>query len=115
MHNVFVNQIRRQARDAVATDPALLAELDLADGSMADTLVRLNGIERALAQLPDEQRQVLLLVSLEGMSYDEVAHTLGVPAGTVMSRLSRARARVALLLEGAAPQSDAAPQLKVIK
>ena len=115
MHNVFVNQISRQARDAVATDPAVLVELDLADGSMADTLVRLNGIERALAQLPDEQRQVLLLVSLEGMSYDEVAHTLGVPAGTVMSRLSRARARVALLLDGAAPQADAARQLKVIK
>ena len=115
MHNVFVNQIRRSARDAVATDPAVLAELDLADGSVADTLVRLNGIERALAQLPEEQREVLLLVSLEGMSYDEVAYTLGVPAGTVMSRLSRARSRLAGLLDGEVPRADAARQLKVVK
>ena len=115
MHNVFVNQIRRSARDAVATDPAVLAELDLADANVADTLVRLNGIERALAQLPEEQREVLLLVSLEGMSYDEVAYTLGVPAGTVMSRLSRARSRLAGLLEGAAPQADATRQLKVVR
>ena len=115
MHNVFVNQARRSNRDAVATDPAVIAELDLADGAVADTLVQLNGIERALAQLPEEQREVLLLVALEGLSYDEVAHTLGVPAGTVMSRLSRARARLAGLLEGGDGRPDGARQLKVVK
>jgi RNA polymerase sigma-70 factor (ECF subfamily) len=93
----------------------VLAELELADGSVAETLAQLNGIERSLAQLPEEQREVLLLIALEGMSYDEVAHTLGVPAGTVMSRLSRGRARLALLLDGNPPRSDTAPQLKVIK
>jgi RNA polymerase sigma-70 factor (ECF subfamily) len=115
MHNVFVNQARRSNRDAVSTDPAVIAELDLADGAVADTLVQLNGIERALGQLPDEQREVLLLVALEGLSYDEVAHTLGVPAGTVMSRLSRARARLANLLEGGDGRTEGARQLKVVK
>ena len=115
MHNVFVNQARRAARDATPTDPALLAELELADGMVAETLAQLNALERALGGLSDDQREVLLLVTLEGMSYDEVAHTLGVPAGTVMSRLSRGRARLAILLEGNAPRADAAPQLKVVK
>ena len=115
MHNVFVNQVRRAARDATPTDPAVLAELELADGSVAETLAQLNSIERCLAMLPEEQREVLLLIALEGMSYDEVAHTLGVPAGTVMSRLSRSRARLALLLDGSAPRGDAAPQLRVVK
>lgn len=114
MHNVFVNQARRSARDAVPTDPQVLAELDLTDAAAADSLVQLNGIEQALARLPEEQREVLLLVSLEGLSYDEVAHTLGVPAGTVMSRLSRGRARMAALLEGEASR-DAGRRLKVIK
>ena len=115
MHNVFINQVRRAARDATPTDPSVLAEMDTADGSVADTLVQINGIERALARLPEEQRVVLLLVSLEGLSYDEVAHTLGVPVGTVMSRLSRARARLATLIEFGEPRADAERQLKVIK
>jgi RNA polymerase sigma-70 factor, ECF subfamily len=114
MHNVFVNQIRRANRDPIPTDPATLAEMDLPGSAAADTLTQLGGIERALARLPEEQREVLLLVALEGMSYEEVARTLDVPAGTVMSRLSRGRARLALLLEGEA-RSDAAPQLKIIK
>jgi RNA polymerase sigma-70 factor (ECF subfamily) len=115
MHNVFVNQARRSARDAVPTDPQVLAELDLTDAAAADSLVQLNGIERALARLPEEQREVLLLVSLEGLSYDEVAHTLGVPAGTVMSRLSRGRARLAALLEGEDTRGESGRQLKVVK
>ncbi|MBL8385791.1 MAG: sigma-70 family RNA polymerase sigma factor [Burkholderiales bacterium] len=114
MHNIFVNQVRRSTRDAMATDPAALAELELDDGQVADTLVRINGIERALAQLPDEQREVLLLITLEGLSYDETAHTLGIPAGTVMSRLSRARARLDELLEGTRRGESSRP-LKVIK
>ncbi|MFN0163076.1 MAG: sigma-70 family RNA polymerase sigma factor [Burkholderiales bacterium] len=112
MHNVFINQTRKAARDALPVDPAILAEIDTADGASAETYAQLNSIEISLAQLSDEQREVLLLVALEGMSYDEVAHTLGIPIGTVMSRLSRARARLAALLEGEAP---AARTLKIVK
>jgi RNA polymerase sigma-70 factor (ECF subfamily) len=68
-------------------------------------------LERALHRLPIEQRQVLLLVALEDMSYDEAARTLGVPIGTVMSRLSRARERLRALMHGL-PQAG---KLQVVK
>jgi RNA polymerase sigma-70 factor (ECF subfamily) len=57
-------------------------------------------ISRALATLAEEQRSVLLLVVLEGMSYRDVADIQGVPIGTVMSRLARARAHVKAILDG---------------
>jgi RNA polymerase sigma-70 factor (ECF subfamily) len=53
--------------------------------------VELKDLERAIAKLPIEQRQAVLLVGLEGMPYDEVASVLNVPIGTVRSRLSRGR------------------------
>jgi RNA polymerase sigma-70 factor, ECF subfamily len=53
--------------------------------------LQLRDLERAIARLPDEQRQVILLVGLEGMPYEEAATVLGVPIGTVRSRLSRGR------------------------
>jgi RNA polymerase sigma-70 factor (ECF subfamily) len=115
MHNVFINQTRRAARDAISMDPAVLAELDAAGGASAETLAQLNSIEASLKRLPDEQREVLLLVALEGMSYDEVAHVLAVPIGTVMSRLSRARARLGALLDGAGPARPAPRGLKIVK
>jgi RNA polymerase sigma-70 factor (ECF subfamily) len=61
-------------------------------------------IERALATLVDEQRAALLLVVLEGLTYREVAQVQGVPIGTVMSRLARARAQVKSYLDGQRPQ-----------
>lgn len=56
---------------------------------------RMRDLVRVLAQLPDEQREVLLLVVVEGMRYQDAAGILGVPAGTVMSRLHRGRERCA--------------------
>jgi RNA polymerase sigma-70 factor (ECF subfamily) len=61
-------------------------------------------IERGLALIPQEQREVLLLVTLEGMSYREAAEIQGVPIGTVMSRLSRARASLKSHMDGEKPQ-----------
>ena len=60
-------------------------------------------IERALATLVDEQRNALLLVVLEGLSYREVAEVQGVPIGTVMSRLARARVQIKSYLDGERP------------
>jgi RNA polymerase sigma-70 factor (ECF subfamily) len=60
-------------------------------------------IERALASLVDDQRAALLLVVLEGLTYREVAEVQGVPVGTVMSRLARARAQIRAYLDGERP------------
>lgn len=60
-------------------------------------------IERALATLAEDQRQALLLVVLEGLSYREVADVQGVPIGTVMSRLARARVQIKGYLDGERP------------
>ena len=68
-------------------------------------------LDRAIARLPTEQRSVLLLVTLEEMSYEEVAHALGIPIGTVMSRLSRAREKLRAMMLG----QGAAAKLKVVK
>jgi RNA polymerase sigma-70 factor (ECF subfamily) len=65
----------------------------------------LRDLERVLARLPAEQREVLLLVGLEEMSYQDVANAISVPIGTVMSRLSRARERLRAELEGRTMQS----------
>lgn len=54
--------------------------------------------ERAIATLPPLQREIFLLVTLEDMSYEQVAKTLSIPIGTVMSRLSRAREKLRLVL-----------------
>ena len=56
------------------------------------------GFERAIATLPPLQREIFLLVTLEDMSYEQVAKTLDIPIGTVMSRLSRAREKLRLVL-----------------
>jgi RNA polymerase sigma-70 factor (ECF subfamily) len=51
----------------------------------------LKEVQRAVARLPEEQRSVLMLVCVEGLSYKEASDAIGVPAGTIMSRLARAR------------------------
>jgi RNA polymerase sigma-70 factor (ECF subfamily) len=64
----------------------------------------------ALARLPDEFREVVLLVGLEQLRYEEVAQVLGIPLGTVMSRLARGRERLRALMSG-----TAAPALRRVK
>ncbi|MDR3475723.1 MAG: sigma-70 family RNA polymerase sigma factor [Devosia sp.] len=69
----------------------------------------------AVARLPEDQRSVLLLVSVEQLSYSEAANVLDVPIGTVMSRLSRARERLARELSDDARRDGARPQLRRVK
>lgn len=73
---------------------------EVSASSDADPATRV-AILAALAQLADEQRQVLLLTAVEGFSYRETAEILKIPIGTVMSRISRARTALAARLEGA--------------
>ena len=111
MHNLHVDRLRQatlptESLDALAEHGALP---DPGPGPAAGLALR--DLDSLLARLPPEQRSVLLLVALEEMSYEQVAATLGIPLGTVMSRLSRGRERLRLLMAG---QAVPAP-LKVIK
>lgn len=112
MHNLFINQLRAQgARPQTLPIDASFSEPAVTDGG-GDALA-LRDIDRALAQLPTEQRAVLLLISLEELSYEEAAKALGIPLGTVMSRLSRGREHMRALLAGEKP-ADPASRLKVV-
>jgi len=101
MHNLFVNQLRQSAGGGLA---AMLDIDDLADDlpAPASNPDQALDLQRCLLRLPPEQREVLLLVSMEDMSYAEIAKVTGVPLGTVMSRLSRARSRLQSLLDAPA-------------
>jgi len=109
MHNVFVNQVKTYAR----RQHAHLSDEDAAQlvtrPNQSD-LLEVDDLSRCLALLPVEQREVLLLVSLEAMDYSEVAHVLSIPIGTVTSRLARARTRLRTLLD-----ATAGAPLKVVK
>jgi RNA polymerase sigma-70 factor (ECF subfamily) len=108
MHNVHVNQIRsRMASATVPLDEAAEAPVRATQSDMLEV----RDIDTALQQLSVDQRQVLLLVAVERMSYEEAARTLGIPIGTVMSRLARGRDRLRILLAG----EPAATGLKVVK
>jgi RNA polymerase sigma-70 factor (ECF subfamily) len=97
MHNIHVNQRRsaRAALNSVSIDD-VEAELYAPMTSADDPL----DLHRCLQRLPADQRAVLLLVAMEDLSYQDAAQVLGIPVGTVMSRLSRARSRLRELMEG---------------
>lgn len=107
MHNVHVNQVRSRREFATLDADAL----ELPVRATQDVALETRDLERMLVRLPVEQREVLLLVVLEDMSYDEAATALGIPIGTVMSRLSRAREKLRALMEGI----PATTRLQVIK
>ena len=96
MHNVYVNQVRAYRDHTQLDDEA--AEMGVAGVQGASLEIR--DLEAALAALPAEQREVLLLIAVEDMTYAEVARTLGIPIGTVMSRLSRAREKLRVMMHG---------------
>jgi RNA polymerase sigma-70 factor (ECF subfamily) len=98
LHNQHVNDVRRSAREGISVAVEDLAPV-LTVQSNAISSLQLRDLEVALAKLPQEQRQVILLVGLEGMRYEEVAVILGVPVGTVRSRLSRGRDQLRRLME----------------
>src|SRR6476620_10361596 len=106
MHNVHVNRVRatRPTDQLEEEMPELAQRASQGDG----LLVR--DLDRAISRLPDEQRAVLLLVTLEEMSYETVARSLDIPIGTVMSRLSRAREKLRVMMLG-----QGATRLKVVK
>jgi RNA polymerase sigma-70 factor, ECF subfamily len=96
LHNQHVNNVRRSAREgaSIAVEDAGLGAAPTAGAGL-----ELRDLDRAISRLPAEQREVVLLVGYEGMRYEEIAATLGIPIGTVRSRLSRARAKLRELMD----------------
>jgi RNA polymerase sigma-70 factor (ECF subfamily) len=90
MHNQYVNDIRRAKREQATLDVDQVAST-LAATTDPSASRQLAELDRALGHLSNGQREVVLLVGLEGMSYDEAAKILRVPIGTIRSRLARAR------------------------
>jgi RNA polymerase sigma factor (sigma-70 family) len=105
MHNLYLNQRRALPALAPLDIEDLQDQLPGTPGPSDDAL----DLERCLLRLPADQRAVLLLVAMEDMSYEDTARILDIPIGTVMSRLSRARARLRALMERAPAPSAVSP------
>lgn len=106
MHNVYVNQIRSTA----SANALGMQTLDVEPESLDNTAALLD-LSNAFQRLAPEQRELILLVSLEQLSYEETAKVLDIPIGTVMSRLSRARERLRALISG----EETEPYLRRVK
>ena len=111
LHNVFIDDQRRKRVEARHAD--VLVQMNEAVALPAqEGQVRLAQIRRAFLTLPEEQRAALHLVTLEGMAYADAAAVLGIPIGTLMSRLGRGRAALRAFEDGGnrAPKPAGAPQ-----
>ena len=111
LRHIYIDQLRVRREIAVDDDSAPWRNLEAPQGEV-DGLV-LRDVQRALYYLSLEQREVLLLVCVDELSYQEASVVLGIPVGTVMSRLSRAREHMRVLLtEGPARKP---PPFKVVR
>lgn len=111
MRNLWIDRIRARARAPEVADSALVEAIADSDRISERTEARsdLRSISQLMLQLPEGQLSVLTLVAVEGHSYQEAAEMLQVPIGTIMSRLSRARAKLAAGLS----EPDRIPATKV--
>ena len=109
MHNHFIDGVRANNRRADQTAPGDLPDMPVR-ATQTDQL-EVRDLDRCLQALPPEQREVLLLICVEDLSYQDTARVLDVPIGTVMSRLSRAREKFAALMRG----HDAVSRLHRVK
>ena len=108
-HNLYINKLRSEKRK-----PQMIPETDLLTHKLepSQTEALMNDITFCMQQLPEDQREVLLLVTVEGFTYKEVGKIMNIPVGTVMSRLSRARKLLQNLMNGSKP---VAPILRSVK
>ena len=109
MHNQHVNHVRRAAREGTTVDIDDVHNLLVSPSDPIVSLL-LRDLNRGLAKLHVEQRQTILLIGLEGMSYQEVAQILCIPIGTVRSRLSRGRLQLRQMMDMDATAATAPAQ-----
>ncbi|MBM3548019.1 MAG: RNA polymerase sigma factor [Alphaproteobacteria bacterium] len=99
LHNVHVDQVSRRAETTDTVDFEEVAG-SIPQPAAQPAAIELRDLARALDALPEEQHRVVLLVGLEGLTYEETAQVLDLPIGTVMSRLSRGREALRRMTEG---------------
>ncbi len=107
MHNTFINHIRKNRIETVELNDE---SPDMPMRATQEDSLHMRDLDSAIGKLPVEYREVILLVGLEQMSYEEVAKVLAIPLGTVMSRLSRGREKLRGLMAG-----ESAPALRRVK
>lgn len=110
-HNLFIDRVRSRRSEAARVEQAgHLTETSMP--APQDHSVRLSQVRQAFLTLPDEQREALHLVAIEGLSYQQAAEITGVPLGTLMSRIGRARAALREMEEGI--PAKARPHLRIV-
>jgi RNA polymerase sigma-70 factor (ECF subfamily) len=110
MHNVFISQLRR-SKARPSGEPLAETHESIGTRPEQESSLHWRDLIKALNQLPVEQQTVILLVSVEDLSYAETAQVLGIPIGTVMSRLARGRERLRQMTE----EGDIRPALRRVK
>jgi RNA polymerase sigma-70 factor (ECF subfamily) len=96
LRNLWIDHLRRRQTAGFEEDISARTDIVGAQGERdTEARITLQTVAKAIDDLPEEQREVLLLVCVEGLSYRETAEVIGAPIGTVMSRLARARLKLA--------------------
>jgi RNA polymerase sigma factor (sigma-70 family) len=115
LHNLAINRLKQKTRRGwhIAIEDA--GEATMARPPNQEDSLLCRDVFRALETLPEDQRSVLFLVSVEALSYADTARVLGVPIGTVMSRLARAREKLMQIMEGETVVSLPTPNLWRVK
>lgn len=99
LRNAWIDHTRRTTTQGATVDIGDAPDAAIVDGVRdIEARLTLRKAEDAIAALPDDQREVIMLVCVDELSYREAAEIIGVPVGTVMSRLARARLAVATML-----------------
>ena len=105
LHHLHVSTVRLAMREGISASVEDMAATLAVEPDVGASIL-LRDLERAIAALPEEQRQAILLVGLEGMRYEDAAEILAIPVGTVRSRLSRGREALRRLMEMQKDASD---------
>jgi RNA polymerase sigma-70 factor, ECF subfamily len=110
LYNVFLNTKNSRQRERLTVPLEVIAPT-MAESPRQEKYVECRNIAEALDQLPEPQYAAIILIALEGLSYDEAAWILRVPVGTLRSRLSRGRETLRTLRPGSAPRHGEADQM----
>ena len=115
LHNLAINRLRQVSRRGRHIELDDVEESAMAARPAQEDGIRETDIMAAVNRLPDDQRSVLLLISVEDLSYADAARVLDVPIGTVMSRLARAREKLRRLMQDERPAGVSQPNLRSVK